>query len=143
MLFDHFSLDNTLKSAKIIVVDDNPVNLMLLERILATLGFENVQCLNHGRLLFQAIDSDEIDLIILDLFMPGMDGFYVLGELAKRHSSIPVIVLSALEKDMAESRALELGAVAYLEKPIQTEAVIQTIIKILNVHSHDKNSTER
>lgn len=114
------------KGATILVVDDSPDNRLLAAKILekheakvvlARSGEEAINTLRQGFLP---------DLILLDIMMPGIDGFTVLKVL-KAHSEtkeIPVVVLTALDREASESRSVELGAVEVLTKPISAATLI-------------------
>lgn len=105
--------------ARLLVVDDNRVNRMLLTRGLEQQGHQ-VACAENGRIALDMMQAEDYDLVLLDIEMPEMDGFQVLERLAAdvRLRDLPVVVTSSLE-DMADVvRCIELGAEDYLHKPI-------------------------
>ena len=108
----------------IMVVDDNPANLKLLEDILAQQGHE-VRSFPRGRLALAAAMKKLPDLILLDINMPEMDGYEVCNRLKATGelSSIPVIFLSALSETKDKVKAFRSGAVDYISKPFQFEEV--------------------
>jgi adenylate cyclase len=106
-------------SARLLVVDDNKVNRMLLSRHLELLGHQ-VECAENGRIALERLRQDEFELLLLDIAMPEMDGFQVLEHLAAdaRLRDLPVIVTSALEDISDVVRCIELGADDFLRKPV-------------------------
>jgi PAS domain S-box-containing protein len=112
-------------TAKILCVDDTPENLLALEAILEPLGQELVRA-ESGEAALRRLLTDEFALILLDVQMPGLDGFQT-AELIKRRertSAVPIIFLTAISKD-AENvfRGYETGAVDYLLKPFDPDVL--------------------
>jgi adenylate cyclase len=105
--------------ARLLVVDDNKVNRLLLSRNLELLG-HRVAAVENGRVALETLRREPFDLALLDIEMPEMDGFQVLeqirGDLALR--DVPVIVTSSLEGIDNIVRCIELGAEDYLPKPV-------------------------
>jgi adenylate cyclase len=105
--------------ARLLVVDDNKVNRLLLTRNLDLMG-HRVTAAENGRVALDTMRRDAFDLVLLDIEMPEMDGFQVLeqirGDLALR--DVPVIVTSSLEGLDNVVRCIELGAEDYLTKPV-------------------------
>ncbi|MDM0013005.1 adenylate/guanylate cyclase domain-containing response regulator [Variovorax sp. J22P168] len=106
-------------SARLLVVDDNKVNRLLLTRSLELQGHE-VGSAENGRIALELLRGDAFDLMLLDMEMPEMDGFQVLEELARdpKLRDLPVIVTSSLEGVANIARCIELGAEDYLQKPV-------------------------
>ena len=104
---------------KLLLVDDNKVNRLLLARTLELAG-HRVASAENGRIALEMLRKDPFDLLLLDIEMPEMDGFQVLeqvrGDLALR--DVPVIVTSSLEGLDSVVRCIELGAEDYLTKPV-------------------------
>ena len=105
--------------ARLLVVDDNKVNRLLLIRALELQGHPAVGAEN-GRLALAMLEREPFDLMLLDIAMPEMDGFQVLERLLadSRLRDLPVIVTSAVEGMDAIVRCIELGAEDYLHKPV-------------------------
>jgi len=101
-----------------LVVDDNRLNRMLLTRALAELGVESVEAEN-GLQALEVMATTPVDVVLLDLLMPELDGYGTLERLqaddALRH--IPVIVITAVDELDSVVRCIELGATDYLPKP--------------------------
>lgn len=122
-----------LEERRILIVDDEPRNVLLLERLLETVGFTSVHGETDGRRAFQRCHELAPDLIILDLHMPGLDGFGVLRQIrtelpAERY--LPVLVLTADATEQAKRRALAAGAHDFLTKPF---GVTEAILRIRNL----------
>jgi putative two-component system response regulator len=103
----------------ILAVDDTPENLDVVRAIFG--GEYRVKVVTEGRLALQiATSEDPPDIILLDVMMPGMDGFEVCRRLKSdpRTVHIPVIFVTAMGAESDEQRGLELGAVDYLQKPV-------------------------
>lgn len=112
--------------ATILVIDDHEDNLALLEQLLSSRGFGVLTALDGATGLALA-QGRRPDLILLDLAMPGMDGFEVLARLRADRTTarIPVIILTANFRDPHMiDKGLSLGATEYLTKPIQTEELV-------------------
>ncbi|MBE7099167.1 SpoIIE family protein phosphatase [Bacillus cereus] len=111
----------------ILIVDDNPVNIFVIEKILKQAGYEDLVSLNSAQELFEYIqfgkDSsrhNEIDLILLDIMMPEIDGLEVCRRLQNEEKckDIPIIFVTALEDANKLAEALDIGAMDYITKPI-------------------------
>ncbi|PEF03783.1 response regulator [Bacillus thuringiensis] len=111
----------------ILIVDDNPVNIFVIEKILKQAGYHDLVSLNSAQELFEYIqfgkDSsrhNEIDLILLDIMMPEIDGLEVCRRLQKeeKFKDIPIIFVTALEDANKLAEALDMGAMDYITKPI-------------------------
>lgn len=105
--------------ARLMVVDDNKVNRLLLTRTLELQGHQ-VTSLDNGRHALEALRREPFDLLLLDLEMPGLDGFGLLELLARDPDlrDLPAIVTSSLEGVAKVARCIELGAEDYLHKPV-------------------------
>jgi adenylate cyclase len=106
-------------AARLLVVDDNKVNRLLLTRSLELQG-HRVATAENGRVALEMLRREAFDLMLLDMEMPEMDGFQVLEQLFKDKQlrDLPVIVTSSLEGVESVVRCIELGAADYLPKPV-------------------------
>jgi adenylate cyclase len=111
--------DARTDAARLLVVDDNKVNRLLLTRSLELQG-HRVATAENGRVALEMLRRDSYDLMLLDMEMPEMDGFQVLEQLFDdlQLRDIPVIVTSSLEGVESVVRCIELGAADYLSKPV-------------------------
>ena len=114
-----------MKQFRVLVVDDEPRILNFLNSKLKASGYDVLTAGNGGEALEQ-IQSQEPDLVVLDVIMPKMDGFATLQEL-RTFSSVPVIILSAKEADADKVKGLELGADDYLAKPFNPNELVARI----------------
>jgi diguanylate cyclase (GGDEF)-like protein/PAS domain S-box-containing protein len=131
-----------IRRARILVVDDEPVNVQLLEFLLKSSGYENVSSTTDPRQVATLHLQHGYDLIILDLHMPHMDGFQVMEALKpmERESWLPVLVVTAEpDKKLA---ALEAGARDFIGKPFDTVEVLTRIRNLLEVRLFHRESRE-
>lgn len=120
---------------RIVVIDDQPTNVALLERMLARGGYTDVAGYTDPLAALAAIDREEPDLVILDLHMPTLDGFAVLERLRARDPDrfLPVLVLTGDVDRDARRRALASGANDFLSKPFDLDEVLLRCRNLLTV----------
>ena len=108
------------------VLDDEPEMRKALRRLLTCRGFrvEEYEC---GEDLLAALDSHPLDYLLLDLHMPGINGFDVLEAFRSRQIPVPVIVITAHDEPGTAERVRALGASAYLKKPVDRDALLAAI----------------
>lgn len=141
-------MDKTTES--ILLVDDQPANLQLLSQTLEKIGSKLLFAKN-GESALTIAQKALPDLILLDIMMPGIDGFEVCRRLKANPDTrkIPVIFLSALDETGDKVRGLQLGAVDYVAKPFQPEEVIARVNTHLTIHrlstevQHQRDELER
>ncbi|MEH1959654.1 MAG: response regulator [Nostoc sp.] len=124
----------------ILVVDDNLANLEVLSSFLDQSNFE-VWATRSGKKAIQKLDTDHLpDLILLDVMMPGMDGFETCKHLKSdpRIQDIPIIFMTALSDTADKVKGLQLGAVDYITKPFQYEEVFVRIEQQLKLRNLTK-----
>jgi two-component system sensor histidine kinase/response regulator len=131
----------------IMIVDDNPANLKLLEGMLAQQGHD-VRSFPLGRLAFMAALKDPPDLILLDINMPELNGYEVCERLKSNAglSDVPIIFLSALNETQDKVKAFQSGGVDYISKPFQFEEVharVETHLKLHDLQRALKLHNER
>lgn len=116
------------QSGNILIVDDNPHNLQVLGGILQSDGFKVRPALS-GELALRAVDAHLPDLILLDVRMPGMDGYEVCRRLKSQEHSrdTPIIFISALNEIADKLSAFGAGGVDYITKPFQSEEVLARV----------------
>ena len=119
---------NTASFDKILVVDDATANLQLLTNLLTAQGY-TVYPASDGELALEFVRSTLPDLILLDIRMPGMDGYEVCRRLKadERTRSIPIIFISILEDEGEKVKGFQAGAVDYITKPFQPEEVVARV----------------
>ncbi len=120
--------ENDALKQNILIVDDHPENLHLLSQVLSKRGYK-VRPTRDGKLALNFALSTPPDLILLDIMMPGMDGYQVCEQLkaCAQTKDIPVIFISGLNEVFDKVKAFSLGAVDYISKPFQTEEVVARV----------------
>jgi signal transduction histidine kinase len=123
-------------NANILAVDDHPENLVALEAILASLG-QNLVKATSGMEALRCLLNQDFAVILLDVQMPGMDGFETATLIRQRSRSqyTPIIFLTAINRsDTHVARGYSLGAVDYLFKPIEPEILISKVAVFVTLH---------
>jgi sigma-B regulation protein RsbU (phosphoserine phosphatase) len=133
-----------MKTPKILLVDDNPDNIYLLEVILQARDYTTVSAKN-GKLAVEAIESDkDLDLILMDVMMPVMDGFEASRIIRNRKESahIPIIMMTAKKRELGDVvRGLEEGAMDYITKPFDEDELVARVKTMLRTKSlYDENN---
>jgi len=103
---------------KILLVDDNPVNLTLLSSVLNNHGYQTRRMIG-GKMALKTLKETQFDLIFLDIDMPQIDG-YTLCQMLKndpKTSHIPIIFISALDEGIDKKKAFQVGGSDYISKP--------------------------
>ena len=115
-------------AGRILVVDDTPVNLMLLTSILQGAGHD-VRASNSGRRALQMVERDPPDLLILDVNMPEMDGYALCRELRRKPGleTLPIIFISAHDDGAERVRAFDAGGDDYMTKPFEAVEVLARV----------------
>lgn len=124
-----------LHSAKIVIVDDEPANVLLLKRILEKDGYTDLVSVTRSD---ELLDSDTLtgaDLLLLDLHMPPPDGFAILEALQRTEMRefLPILVLTADTTAPSRIRALDYGANDYVTKPFDTVEVLLRVRNLLEL----------
>jgi two-component system, cell cycle response regulator len=128
----------------LLVVDDTAANLQLLTSLLREQGYK-VRAALDGPLALEAVAQSPPDLILLDIKMPGMDGFEVCAELKRQSGSrdIPIIFISAQDDPQDKVRAFEAGGMDYITKPFQEAEVLVRVRTHLNLVQATRALRER
>ena len=118
---------------KILVIDDEPMNVALLEAMLSDSGYTRVKGVTDSRLAMDTCVSFDPDLILLDLMMPHVDGFAILESIrtAAAETFLPVIILTADANEGTKLRALRAGATDFLLKPFDQLEVLLRMNNLL------------
>ncbi|WP_051394696.1 response regulator [Leptolyngbya sp. Heron Island J] len=118
----------TAPTADILIVDDTPDNLRLLSTMLLENGYKVRKAINGERAL-QAVEAVPPDLILLDIMMPGMNGYEVCGQLkaSEKTQRIPVIFVSALDDAFDKVLAFDVGGADYISKPFRVQEVLARV----------------
>ena len=120
--------DKMAADYSVLIVDDVPTNVMLVQAILKKEGYTLLTA-NSGKKALEMTDAHNPNLILLDIMMPEMDGFEVLQRLKEnpKTNHIPVIIMSALSDMQSVVRGYQLGAVEYVTKPFQREELVKRV----------------
>lgn len=123
----------SLHQEMILLVDDSTDNLRLLSTMLESQAYTVKKAIN-GKFALQALEVIEPDLILLDVNMPGMDGYEVCKILKaqQKYQSIPIIFISASDQLLNKVKAFEMGAIDYITKPFHLEEVLIRVENQLN-----------
>ena len=143
----NFPLDELSTTEEVIfVVDDNTINLSMLSKFLTRVGY-GVRVAKDGESALKKIAYEQPELILLDIMMPGMDGFETCEALKAlpETKDIPIIFMTALAETVDKVKGLSAGAVDYITKPFQQEEVlarirIQLKLRALNKQIESQNT---
>lgn len=132
----------TSQTPKILVVDDEPVSLMLLDTILRRSNF-TVSTALSGHDALTLLNEEPFDLMILDLLMPDMDGLEVLETLRENphFENLPVIVFTAISQNRVRHEALSKGATTFLTKPVSSHELTRVVNKYLQPSTFTADSS--
>ncbi|RLC22549.1 MAG: hypothetical protein DRH21_08330, partial [Deltaproteobacteria bacterium] len=135
----------------IMCIDDDEMTLKLLDRLIRNAGCDIITA-KSGRDALEKVKKTRPDTILLDIMMPDMNGYQVCSKLQEndKTSYIPVIFVTALEKEQDKTRAFSVGATDYLVKPIKKDDLLQKIRKHIKtdtqwkeLRKHDRGWRER
>lgn len=129
------SSGSSRKRVKIAVVDDDPELRELIQRLLQDGGYQPV-ILADGRGLADKLQMQAPQLLILDIMLPGQDGFELCRELRRRNHNLPIIMLTARDEEINRVLGLELGADDYVTKPFSGRELLARIKAVLR-RRHD------
>jgi CheY-like chemotaxis protein len=123
-----------IQESRILIVDDEPANVLLLERILQMGGYTNLTKTTDPRKALEFFTAYNPDLILLDLMMPHVDGLAPMKQLRSRipeNTYLPIMVLTADVTPKAKQQALSLGAKDFLTKPFDASEVLLRVYNLL------------
>jgi CheY-like chemotaxis protein len=124
----NFDLNRDYSNYNILAVDDIPLNLLLVQKMLARFKFE-IRTAGNGQQALDAVAERKPDLILLDLMMPGIDGFEVIRRLREDPATadIRIVILSALNSNEDVVKGFDLGANDFIMKPIIMEKLLNSV----------------
>jgi len=144
-------IDDNDTLASILIADDNPDNLKVLGSMLEQYGY-SIRVATNGNQAYSSIKALPPELILLDIHMPGLDGYELCEKLKQdtQFADIPVIFISALSETYNKVKGFELGAVDFIVKPFELEEVkvrVNTHMKLrqqmLEIQSSNKSMVNR
>jgi class 3 adenylate cyclase/CheY-like chemotaxis protein len=123
----------TTQKSTVLVVDDQPPNVRLLEAILAPRGYD-VRTAGSGEEALRLIAEDDIDLVLLDIVMPGLDGYQVCRRIREQVDTayLPVVMVTA-SGDEQKVKALEAGADDFLTKPVNQSELLARVASLARI----------
>lgn len=129
-------MDNLASEYKVLIVDDVPTNVMLVQAILKKEGYTLLTC-DSGAKALRIANEKHPNLILLDIMMPEMDGYEVLQHLKSNPDTtdIPVIIMSALSDMQSIVKGYQLGATEYVTKPFQREELVKRVAHRFELYS--------
>jgi DNA-binding response OmpR family regulator len=118
---------------KILLIEDDPVSRKFMELILQKEGFQVMTAVNGLEGLRKA-RTESPDLLVLDVMLPGLDGFEICYRLRSEPdtSKLPILILSAKGQDSDRDAALKVGANAFLSKPVDRLVLLSKVTELLN-----------
>jgi len=125
----------SMSNAKILIVDDHPANLLLLEKLLVISGFHNIKTTTDSRETLELYTKFKPDLLLLDFRMPYLDGFQVMEQLNsyKEDDYLPIVMITAQDDREHRLKALKTGAKDFIVKPFDHAEVIMRIRNNLEI----------
>ena len=128
-----------LAKKNIFIVDDDESVCRALKTLLMTFDFE-VKAFNSAKSFFDAVPNEEPGCLVLDIHMPVVDGWAMQKKIYDSGSKRPVIFISAERQDNAADRALKVGAVGFLQKPVNGQTLVD-LINLAQKNSEDNGKT--
>lgn len=125
-IFDYVPFPVSGERKKVLVVDDADFMRTILEEVLTHRGHSVLQA-RDGKECLSVLREKTVDVCLLDINMPGMDGLEVLRRIKTEHPGLKVVMLSAMAQESNVRQALQLGADAFVVKPFQAECVVERI----------------
>ncbi len=118
----------------VLAVDDIPLNLLLVQKMLSRFNFK-LRTAANGQLALDAVAQQKPDLILLDLMMPGIDGFEVIRRLREdpETADIQIVILSALNSNEDVIKGFNVGANDFIMKPIIMEKLLSCVVNQLAI----------
>ena len=136
--------EETVKSSKVMIIDDEPLVVRVVRRFLQSNGYSNFVTVSDSRLAMATIEAEQPDVVLLDIMMPHVSGLDILR--SRRNKLVdkftPFIVLSASSDIETRREALKLGATEFLNKPVDPNELIPRVRNALLVKSHQRHLTD-
>ncbi|MBR4735762.1 MAG: response regulator [Bacteroidales bacterium] len=129
-----YAQDHDYSAFNVLAVDDIPLNLLLVQKMLSRFNFK-LRTAANGQLALDAISQQKPDLILLDLMMPGIDGFEVIRRLREnpKTADIQIVILSALNSNEDVIKGFNVGANDFIMKPIIMEKLLSCVVNQLAI----------
>ena len=129
-----YAQEHDFSSCRVLAVDDIPLNLLLVQKMLSRFNFQ-METASGGQEALDSIARSKPDLILLDLMMPGIDGFEVIRRLRANPDTadIRIVILTALTSGEDVSKGFNMGANDYIMKPIIMERLLTSVVTQLSM----------
>ncbi len=129
-----YAQDHDYSSFNVLAVDDIPLSLLLVQKMLSRFNFK-LRTAANGQLALDAVAQQKPDLILLDLMMPGIDGFEVIRRLREdpETADIQIVILSALNSNEDVIKGFNVGANDFIMKPIIMEKLLSCVVNQLAI----------
>ncbi len=129
-------------SGKILLVEDNPVNQMIEKEILLQQGYEVIVA-NHGGEAVKAIElNQDIDIVLMDIHMPEMDGFEATVKIREAGSNVPIIAMTAVAVEEMSQQAMDVGMDGYVTKPVDPRVLFNELEKMMFSNNNQRNNED-
>ena len=125
---------------KILIADDVMLNIVLVKKVLSSRPYQ-IRTASNGQQTLQAIVEEQPDILLLDLMMPGIDGFEVIRKIRTGECGNPnmhIVILSALSREEDKVKCLNLGANGYVTKPILLPRLLETVNEQIEIIAANK-----
>ena len=134
-----YAQDHDYSAFNVLAVDDIPLNLILVQKMLSRFNFQ-MRTAANGQLALDAVAAQKPDLILLDLMMPGIDGFEVIRRLRENPdtANIQIVILSALNSNEDIVKGFNVGANDFIMKPIIMEKLLSCVVTQLQIAAAKK-----
>lgn len=121
-----------MSNPKILVVDDSPTELKLISKVLAAKGYD-VMTAKDGEEALTLVNSKSVDLVVLDVIMPKMNGFQVCRKIksSDQHSTVKIILLTSKNQEADKFWGKKQGADIYMTKPFQVEDLLSNVASLV------------
>lgn len=116
----------------ILYIEDNPDNRNLIRRVLMSEGYAMIEAINANQ-AFEKLETDQIDLILMDINMPDMDGYTLTAKIkaVEKYSKIPIIAVTANVMRGDREKSLQAGCDGYIQKPIDIDTLAQQVERFI------------
>ncbi|WAC00924.1 response regulator [Lacinutrix neustonica] len=131
---DNDTKETSTQALKVLVVEDNMMNQLIMKKILTTLSITDFKMAVNGQVALELLDKHTFDIILMDLQMPVMDGYETTtnirnGNLKHKHKNIPIIAVTADTTEAAREKVLAVGMNDYISKPVNRDLLFNKINK--------------
>ena len=126
-------LDLHIHDKHLLIVDDNPTNIMLMQALLEEDGYENIHSASCAIEAYSILEETSINIILMDIMMPEIDGLEATQAIKsnKKYSNIPIVMVTATDDDSLLKKSFEYGAIDFVRKPVNQIELLARLKTIL------------